>query len=114
MKKAAFGGGSRKSASNGILEAKSPSQQLLERIELQLAESRVWDPGVVARQMLKRGLNPVLDLVPDASWTATPKRDRSAPVSVSKNSRHLSVWVQPEIPYLRTTASKAGTQEFAA
>jgi hypothetical protein len=52
MKKAAFGGGSRKSASNGILEAKSPSQQLLERLELQLAQIGVWEPGVVARQML--------------------------------------------------------------
>jgi hypothetical protein len=114
MKKAAFGGGSRRSCRNGILEPKSPSQQLLERLELELAQNRVWNPGVVARQMLKRGLNPVLDVVPDVSWTATPHRDNSATVSVSKNSQNLSVWVQPEIPYLRTTASKAGTQEVAA
>jgi hypothetical protein len=52
MKKAANGGGSRKSGSNDILEAKSPSQQLLERLELQLAQNGVWEPGVIARQML--------------------------------------------------------------
>ena len=52
MKKAANGGGSRKSTSKDILEAKSPSQQQLERLELELAQNGVRDPGVVARQML--------------------------------------------------------------
>ena len=52
MKKAAFGGGSRKSIATDILGAYPPSQQQLERLELELAQNGVWEPGVIARQML--------------------------------------------------------------
>ena len=52
MKKAAFGGGSRKSIATDILGAYPPSQQLLECLELQLAQNGVWEPGVIALQML--------------------------------------------------------------